>query len=529
MIALIPRRHIVVLGSVLAASLALAACKPRDVRRASSTPRPEPDEAALAATSPAGPAGATTGALTPFPPEAPPGCATLRDVGVSDVVRVEGNLVFYADAARGLTIVDAADPANPRMLAVAPFVGTPLALFVRDGLAWLVFVDPDSRSGRDGVTTVVRAIDVRDPSRPRVVGEHLRSGTARDAKMVGGLLYLLRGVQDHSVVEAFGVDRTKLQALDQVDLEGAPAQLAASPAGLAAVTTEDDHARVAWLDLSMERAGSLLVRRTVLLPGGVATWERGDGQVVDADEGQRVRLVTCATRSCSPTESASLQIVDFGFDAPARGAAALRLTEHDGLPTTRFADGVLYVADTPAPASESTTLHVVLTDARVPRFAAHLPLRGRITALVPHDGSLIALGSVGSTDTELKLVVHDVDVREPAAPHTRSSVVFGSDWTWSIVADDARAMSFDPSSDFLAVPFTAWRQADKRYVTGTQLVDRRASGGQAATALPADGWTERAVFLGGHLLTFGPSGVSSVDYASTHRADFTERPLVIGR
>jgi len=519
-----PRRF-VSLGSVIAVSLALAACKPRDVRPAQTVPLREPDETATTAG-----VTSTTGAALPFPAEGPLACATLRDVGVSDFVRVDGKLIFYADATAGLTIVDAADPAHPRALSVVPFVGNPLALFVREGLAWVVFADPDSRSGRDGVATVVRAVDIRNPSHPRIVGEQVRAGTARDAKLVGGLLYLLRGgAKDHSVVEAFGVTGTKLEVLDKVDLEGAPAQLAASAAGLAAVTTEDDHARVAWLDLSMERPGSLLVRRTVRVPGGVATWEHGDGQIVDADEGQRVRLVTCATKACTPSESASLQIVDFGFDAPERGPAPLRITEHDGLPTTRFADGVLYVADTPAPGNESTTLHVVLTDERVPRFAAHLPLKGRITALVPHESSLVALGSVGSTDTELKLVVHDVDVRRPTAPRTRSSVVFGSDWTWSIVSDDSRAMSFDPSSELIAVPFTAWRQADKRYVTGAQLVDRQRTGGMPTTSLPMDGWTERAVFLDGYLLTFGPNGVSSIDYASIHQPDFAERPLVIGR
>jgi hypothetical protein len=513
-----PRRF-VSLGYVVAACLALAACNRREVRRASMVPRPEPNEGAAAA----------AGAATPFPAQEPFACATLRDVAVSDVVRVEGKTIFYADATAGLTIVDAAEPARPRVLSVVPFVGNPLALFVREGIAWVVFVDPDSRSGRDGVATVIRAVDVRDPIHPRIVGEQVRAGTARDAKLVGGLLYLLRGAKDRSVVEAFGVSGTKLEVLDSVDLDGAPAQLAASAAGLAVVTTEDTHSRVAWVDLSMERPGSLLVRRTTRLSGGVATWERGDAQIVDADEGQRVRLVTCATKSCTPSDPATLQIIDFGFDAPARSPTSLRLTEHEGLPTTRFADGVLYVADTPVPGKDSTTLHVVLTDEGVPRFAAHLPLRGRITALVPHESSLVALGSVGSTDTELKLVLHDVDVRRPTAPRTRSSVVFGSDWTWSIVTDDSNAMSFDPSSQLLAVPFTAWRAADKRYVTGAQLVDRHPVGGMPPTALPADGWTERAVFLDGYLLTFGPNGVSSIDYASIHQPDFAERPLVVGR
>lgn len=520
-------------GLALATIATLGACKPRDAGRAS-VPAAEPvaitqGSVARAAGAARAAAGAS-GVAAPFDAEPPLGCATLRDVGVSDIVRVEGKTIFYADAAAGLTVVDASEPAHPRVLSVVPFVGTPLALFVREGLAWVVYADPDSRSGRDGLATVVRAIDVRDPRHPRIVGDEVRAGTARDAKLVGGLLYLLRAAKDGSVVESFGVKGTKLEVLDRADLQGAPAQLAASAAGLAVVTTEEDHARVAWLDLSMERRGSLLVRRAARLSGGVATWERGDGRIVDADEGQRVRVVTCATRSCTPSDSATLQIVDFGLNSEARSPSSLRLTDHDGLPTTRFADGVLYVADTPRPGAESTTLRIVLTDVSVPRFASSLPLRGRITALVPHDGSLVALGSVGSTDTQLELVVHDIDVRRPAAPRSRWSLVFGSDWTWSIVADDANAMSFDPSSSLVAVPFTAWRHSDKGYVTGAQIVDRAAFGGLPPAALPVDGWTERAVFMDGYLVTFGPTGVSSIDYASIRQPDETsERPLVIGR
>ena len=239
--------------------------------------------------------------------------------------------------------------------------------------------------------------------------------------------------------------------------------------------------------------------------------------------------MTCATKSCSPGDPATLRIVDFASEAPARSMASLRLTEHDGLPTTRFADGVLYVAETPASGGESTTLHVVSTNDRAPRFIAHYRLRGRISALVPHDGTLVALGSVGSPGTEVKIVLHDLDVRRPSAPRMRTSVTFGSDWTWSLVSDNDDAMSFDPASHLVAVPFTAWRHADKRYVTGAQLVDLRPFGGQTAAALPVDGWVERAVFLDGHLVTLGPNGISSIDYASTHQLDFAERHIEIGR
>ena len=127
----------------------------------------------------------------------------------------------------------------------------------------------------------------------------------------------------------------------------------------------------------------------------------------------------------------------------------------------------------------------------------------------------MALGSIGTPSTQVKLIMHDVDVRHPAAPRTRSSVTFGSDWTWSVVADNDDAMSFDPASHLVAIPFTAWRHADQHYVTGAQLVDLQPFGAQAGAALPVDGWVERAVFLDGHLVTLGPGGISSIDYAST--------------
>jgi hypothetical protein len=511
--------RLAVLLPLVVAGVALAACNDRsEVHRDSSV------------TVTSAPAAAPAAAVAaPSPAESPLACATLRDVGVSDLVRVDGTTLFYADATAGLTTVDVADAAHPRILSVVPFIGTPLALFVREGVAWVVYVDPDSRSGKPGLATVIRAVDVSDPEHPKALGTEVRAGVARDAKLVGGLLYVMRGAKDNAIVEGFGIKQSKLRMLDSVEVDGAPAQLAASSAGLAAVTTSDDHATVAWVDLSMERPGSMLLRQSVRLPGGVATWERGEGKLVDADDGQRVRIVTCASKACTPGEASTLRIVDFSKESPAKTMLSLRLTEHDGLPITRFVDGLLYVAEASPPAKDATTLHVVRTDDRAPRIVAHLPLRGRLSAIVPRDGSLVALGAVGSPATQVKIILHDIDVRKPAAPRTRSSVVFGSDWTWSIIADDDAAMSFDPASHLLAVPFTAWRHEDKRYVTGAQLVDVRPLGAQASAALPVDGWVERAVFLDGHLVTLGPNGVSSIDYASTHTPDFAERPLDLGR
>lgn len=505
------------------AMLAASACQSRDTPAVdSSSGLPANAPPVVAAPARSGPSSTT---------DVPLACATLRDVTTSDVVRVDGTTLFYAETSTGLTIVDVSDAGNPRAVANVPFVGTPLALFVREGIAWIVFVDFDARfAGPDHASTVVRALDVRTPSKPLRLGDEIRAGHARDAKLVGGVLYTLAARGAGSLVESFAVVRGQLQWLDRVALEGAPAQLAGTPAGLAAVTTFENRAEVTWLDLPLERPGTLVPRATVKTPGGVATWDRGDGRIVDADEGQRVRLVTCATRSCGPDEGATLRVLDFADTAPAHVSASLEITKRGGLPITRFANELLFVGETATSAEDTTLLHVVRTDKDRPRKVSTLALRGLVSGLVARDGSLVALGSTAtaSAESQVRIAVYDLDVRRPEAPRVRGSATFGSDWTWSPALDDENAMSFDPASNLVSVPFTAWRYQDSRYITGTQLVDLGRHGAQNLDSIPSDGFVERAVFLDGHLVTIGPKGIHGFEYGGARRPTGTERPLDLG-
>lgn len=459
-------------------------------------------------------------------PDRPIACASLRDQATSELVRVEGPTLFYADSTAGLTVVDVADAARPQVLATVRFVGTPIALFVREGVAWLVFIDWDSRFAK-GVETVVRAIDVRDPHHPVVLGDEARDGTGRDAKLVGGLLYLLRREADHTALESFGLRAGALRSLDTLYLDGIPAQLGASPAGLAVVsvhtavheggpdaTTRARRAgtsSIAWIDLPLDGGGGLVLRDSVVVPGTVATWERGDAETVDADEGQVVRVVTCASPACSPTGGATLRVIDFAAESPARAATSLRLTERGGLPVTRFTDGLLYVAE-PARRPDASVVHVVRTSGRVPAFIAHLPIRGEVAGLVVHESSLVALGTIGTPESQVKMVLQEIDVEKPAAPRLRANVAFGSDWTWSAALDDENALSFDPASRVVAVPVTMWRAADRRYVTGAEVIDLGHDGAQRVATVRTDGFVERTVFVGSHLVGLGPETVQAVDY-----------------
>ena len=513
-------RHRIGLTSLFPLALlgALAACEPRDAtqgRSPASSPAVEPAPVTIT----------SAPAHVSLPVEPRLDCSTMRDVAVSDVVRVDGTTLFYADGSDGLGIVDVTDSLRPRSLATVPFVGTPTALFVREGIAWLVFVDPDSRFIPGKTATVVRAIDVRSPAEPRVIGQLVREGTAHDAKLVGGVLYTMRETGGRTAIESFGFRKDALTSLAVLHLGGVPSQLAASSSGLSVVTDiGEGQSSVSWLDLPLDQPGTISVRETVRMPGAVATWVRGEGRIVSADDGQRVRFVTCATRSCAPGEAATLRVVDFGAGATARVGPSLRLTEHGGLPLARFVDELLFVAETSPSSRGSSTLHIVATEDAGARFVGHMPLRGLLSALVPHDSSsIVALGTIETLESASSIIVHDIDVRKPSAPRLRSTVSFGSDWTWSVALDQDEAVSFDPGSHLMAIPFTAWRAADRRYMAGTQLVDLTHYGAQTAATLPAEGYIERAIFLDGHLVSIGPRGVVGIDYVSARRDyDLTE-------
>lgn len=443
------------------------------------------------------------------------GCLTLRDVAEADLVQMNGPWLYYADESSGLWIADVSDPDRPRVASHVPHVGSPLYLFVRDGIAWVIFVDWDHRWSRNSVaTTVIRAIDVRDAEHPAIVGEAARYGVATDARLVGGLLYALRDQDKGAIVESFGIARTSVRPLGQVELEGQAVELAASSAGLAAITKISDTPSVTWLDLPAHAPGAIEARDPVRLTGSIPERRVENARIADADDGGTVHVVTCETATCSDRDGSRLHVVDFAATPP-RVAPSVPLARRGGLPVTRFIDDRLYAASRDEEALTSAAggfseLRVVELYPS-PHPSGKVRVRGMVRTLVPRGDSIVVLGQLASTEGRGRLVVHDVDVRRANAPRLRGTATFGSDWTWSVAEDDARGMSFDPTSRLAAIPFTLFRESDSRYGIGTQLIDLGSKGTRVGPAFSSDELVDRAIFLSGRLLTIGIGGIDVID------------------
>lgn len=427
-------------------------------------------------------------------------CATLRDVATADLVALDGDVLYHLDEPEGLGITDVTDPDRPREIARVAAIGTPIALYLRPPHAWIAYVDWDARTRRSpGASTVIRALDIRRPEQPRVLGEATRPGIAAGTALVGGVMVVLSGSGERAVATSFRLDGDRLVTGGDLPLQGKAAALAASPAGLAAITTSDRGVRVSWIDLPIDRPGAMVARGDRLVDGGFPAWER---DVVSAEEGQSVRFLTCASTACKPDDDAFVRVVDFsGGAADVRASMPIGIAR--GVPVARFVDDWLYIGD-------GSQLRIVKLHP-TPRVVGTTHLAGNVAALRAHGQHLVAVGTVGTPSTRVRVVLEDVDIRSPGAPRVRGAAMFGDDWTWSRAADDDRAISIDPSSDLVAIPFATWRARGGRYATGAQLVALREGPPALRDALPADGHVERAVFVRGRLLAVGGGTVTTLE------------------
>lgn len=433
---------------------------------------------------------------------APPSeCGTLRDVVPADLVTLDGDVLHHLDETEGYGLTYVGDPSRPRDISRVAFVGTPIALHVRPPHAWIAYVDWNV----PGAATIVRLIDITHPETPRIMGSSSRPGVASGTALVGGVLYVFakNGQNDgSSVLASYRSVDGKMALADEVVLEGRAAALAASPAGLATVTTLASGVSVSWIDPAPDRPGAMSLRGTRVVAGGFPAWER---DVVSADEGQGVRFLACKTTECRVEEDALVRVIDF-----ARGADDVRATLPvrigAGVPVARFADDHLYVAS-------DGVLRVVDLHP-VPRVVGSVPLAGTVSALRPHGTQVLTVGTIGTPSTGIRVAVHDVDVRVPSLPRLRGTATFGHDWTWSRAADDDRALSIDPSRELMALPFSTWRARDGRYATGAQVLAFARGAPVMREALPADGHVERVMFVKGQLLAVGAGAVTVLDPAS---------------
>jgi hypothetical protein len=107
-----------------------------------------------------------------------------RAVEEGDIYRnLGGGLLANLNAYRGLQLIDFSDPSEPEIVGRFQVTGSPVEMYVRDGIAYILLNDWRGYSGSRFAADVdlweggvALAVDVSDPARPLLLDRAIISG-----------------------------------------------------------------------------------------------------------------------------------------------------------------------------------------------------------------------------------------------------------------------------------------------------------------------------------------------------------------
>ncbi len=441
-----------------------------------------------------------------------------------DVLKVVDDRVYHLDEALGLQIYDVSDIDHPRLAGRHPIVGWPLGVAVHENVATIVMRTQDNLPLSQGATSgLVQAVDVRDPARPRILGQSALEGSVREARATRNALYILSEKHDstgpHVVLTSVRLDGIRPGAAISTRRDGfnGALRVAGGRIVLAYANPDSTGTRVELLADSVTAfspQGSL---------GLEATIGAGDPDVsarLYVTDPTRVRVIGCPTVRC-PT-GALLEIATLDTTtSPPRVTSRRRVASPGTELTTRFDGDRLYLASQGRVSSGSppSLVSVVDLEASSSAIVGRVPVHGIPRNLVLDGPRLLAIGTRGDEGSErADLYVDSLDVRDPAHPVLAGEVVIGDGWTWSPAVASTQAVAVD--SNMIAVPFDTFDpEADHSSARpGIAILDAASGVPRISAQVWSNAPADRVVAFHGRLLVATTYGLTSIDVARLRTA-----------
>lgn len=221
-----------------------------------------------------------------------------RSVVEGDIYRVLGNgLLANLNAYRGLQLIDFSDPSAPAIVGRLPVTGTPVEMYVHEGIAYLLLNDWRGYGGSrfaSQVSTwtggIALAVDISDPAAPTILDRARIPGHVSKSRLVHGAssasLYVVTGGYDQwqnadgswawesrTVVQSFDVSGGTLTEKTQLNLGGYVADIQATPQALLVARNDwssgENLTQVSVVDIS-DPAGTMVEGGQVAVAGYVS-------------------------------------------------------------------------------------------------------------------------------------------------------------------------------------------------------------------------------------------------------------------
>ena len=497
--------------------------------------------------------------------------AQPRTVQETDLYRFDPstNYLYYLNSYRGLMVFDLTNVDKPKLLGRSPILGTPVQMFVQNGIAVIVVADwygqLDDGSPFHG--SIVRGLDATDPSNIKVLGEAKLGGWVQDTRIVGSVLYAVSedygweynwnywggyggggvavsggasGVAVSGTTTGGGGGSTQATVIvSSVNFAGGKITQAASKSypgygGVfnvtqnsimlahpvaAAASNLPAPAKTAlqYLDIT-DPGGNIVERGEVQVDGSITGWGADNGRWnLDFADGQTAHVIGCSANGCG--SGYILATVDFSNPDQPVVDSTFPINASTWEATARFDTNRMYLSPANAyytPSSGTTPLQIYdLSNAAAPKLAGQTQIPGSVWLMIPSGNQLFALGQDNTSNTSLVSLKY-LDVTNATAPSLIGTSEFGNGWAWTPAAQTFKAFvrgtTIDGSQNLVVLPFSGWSQAQGQYNNGVQLIEYTPSSITTAGAANSSGWVERGIFANGRIVSLSDLALSVVNY-----------------
>ncbi len=474
--------------------------------------------------------------------------SSTRTVQETDLYRVAGNYLYYLNSYRGLMVFDITNIDAPRLVGRHEIFGSPIDMVVNDGFAVVIVadwygVDP---GGAPFYGSIVRGLDVTDPTNIKVAGEAQLGGGVVDSRVVGNVLYTVAENYSYSygwydegggvsngiavpaggggsgnssdvVVTSVSFANNTITPVSQQTFSGYSGVINVNADSIMLAHDLDDDgdiydaagtSELQYINIA-DPGGKIVLGGKMQVPGDITGWGADNGRWnLDFADDKTAHVLT-ATGGSNGTGGYTLSTVDFSSPSAPAMKSTLAISTAGWSPTARFDTGRMYLApDANYWDGTSTTTPIQIYDLSAPaapKLAGQTSINGSVWLFMPSDSGsgqqLFALGNSGTDDytNGASVALNYLDVTNEAAPTVIGTSTFGSGWAWSPAATTFKAFTLDPTQGLAAIPFSGWSDSSDVYNNGVQLIEFTPSSIKTGGAAKTHGWVERGIFASGRL------------------------------
>ena len=421
-----------------------------------------------------------------------------RSVEEGDIYRNLGDgLLANLNAYRGLQLIDFSEPETPEIIGRLQVTGTPVEMYVRNGVAYVLLNDWRGYSGSRFAADVelwqggvVLAVDVSEPTRPLLLDRAIVPGNIRKSRLifneVHSALYVVTGGYDRwsnadgswswesrTIVKSFDVSDGMLTEKGVLNLGGYVADIQATPEALLVArndwSSSDAQTQVSIIDIS-DPEGTMVEGDQVPVAGYIQNQFNLDlhQDVLRVVSGSR--WSSGATNHVETFDASDIQNL-IPIDHKTFG-------DNQDLYATLFLGNkaffVTYLRVDPFHAFE-------ITDEGIATERSEFIVSGWNDFFRPvfGEGRLIGIGVNDEQSRTMAVSLYDITDLDNAEPLIQRAEV-SADASWSEATYDHRAFSVIENAvevvngetvetGLVLLPFSGWNQDEETYKAGVQI------------------------------------------------------------